>query len=81
MHLRDGRSREGLFVELDEQALEALPEIFGHDVLYDREWFWWDLVAAFAELFDELGREEPIAAGDDLAELDVGRAEPFGRAS
>ena len=39
-----------------------------------------DLIAALLELGDQLGREQPLAAGDDLAELDVGRAEPLGRA-
>ncbi len=36
------------------------------------------LVAALLELADQLLGEEPFAAGDDLAELDVGRAEVLG---
>ena len=33
-----------------------------------------DLVPAELELLDQLGREQPLAGGDDLAELDVRRA-------
>ena len=38
-----------------------------------------DLVAAPLELGDQLGREDAVARGDDLAQLDVGRAELLGR--
>jgi hypothetical protein len=34
-----------------------------------------------AELGDELGREQALTAGDDLAQLDVCRPEPLGGAS
>src|SRR5262249_3662228 len=36
------------------------------------------LVAALLELGDQLLGEEPVTAGDDLTELDVGGAEPLG---
>ena len=46
---------------------------------HDVEGFGRHLVAAFLHLVDQLRREDPLTGTDDLAELDVGRAELLGR--
>ena len=61
-----------------EDVLQRDAEVFLDHLADDFERLGGHLIAALLELLDQLGREQPLAAGDDLAELDVGRAEPFG---
>ena len=62
-------------VEALEHVVERAAEVELHDPAHDVERLGRHAVAEQLELGDELGREEPLAAGDDLAELDVGGAE------
>ena len=81
VHLGDRGRGQRRAIEDGEDALERHAEVF-LDHLADRiERFGGHLVAALLELLDELRREQPFAAGDDLAKLDVRRAEPFGGAA
>ena len=87
VHLRDRRGRDRRAVESLEHVVERAAEIELHDPAHDVERLGRHAVAEQLELGDELRREEALAAGDDLAELDVGGPErgervpePAGRA-
>ena len=60
-------------------ASRVAPRSALHDRAHVVERLGRHLVAAELELVDQLLREQPLAGGDDLAELDVGRAEVLGR--
>jgi hypothetical protein len=79
VHLRDGRGGERLAVELGEGVLERPAQLFLEHGADDLVRFGRHAVAALLELVDELVREDALAGGDDLSELDVGRAERLGR--
>ncbi len=76
--LGDRRRGQRRAVEPGEGGLEGGAEVGLDHLPHDRERLGRDLVAAALELLDQLGREEALAGGDDLAELDVGRAERLG---
>jgi hypothetical protein len=59
----------GVRVEPGERGLEGGAEVGLDHLPHDRERLGLDLVAAELELLDQLGREQPLAGGDDLAEL------------
>src|SRR5262249_48082050 len=69
----------GLRVEPREHRLQRLAEVGLDDLPHDGERLRRHLVPALAELVDELGREDALTRGEDLAELDVGGAELLGR--
>ena len=64
----------GSAVEGDEDLGEGTPEILLDGAADRREGLGRDPVAQQAELVDQLLGEDALARGDDLAELDVGRA-------
>ena len=66
----------GRALELDEDLVERTTELHLDDMPHAVEVLGGDAVAQQLELGDELLGEEPFAAGDDLAELDVGGPEP-----
>ena len=66
-------------IELGEHGFERFPEVRFDHCAHDIEWFRWNLIAALDEFVDEFFREDSLATRDDLTELDVGRAEDFGR--
>ena len=69
------RRRRSALVELGEDFVERAAEV-ALDAFADvGERLGRDPVAQQLELGDELGREDPLARGEDLAELDVGRPE------
>ena len=76
--LGDRRRGERRAVERLEHVLEARPEILLDGSPHVVERLGGHLVAALLELVDQLGREQPFAGRDDLAELDVRRPEVFG---
>ena len=79
VHLSDRSGSERLAGELGEDILETGAEI-GFDCGANHlERLSGHLVAALLELVDELNREEPLTRGDDLRQLDVGRAEDLDR--
>jgi hypothetical protein len=78
VHLRDRRGREALLVETREHRLERLTQVFLDDGAHRRERLG-GRVRAGPELVHDLVGEETAAGRDDLAELDVGRAEPLER--
>ena len=75
VHLRDRRGRDRRPVEADEHVVERAAELHLDDPPDRVERLGRHAVAQQLELGDELGREQPLAARDDLAELDVGRSE------
>ena len=75
MHLRDRRGRDRGAVEALEHVVERAAEVELHDPAHDVERLGRHAVAQQLELGDQLLGEEAFAARDDLAELDVGRAE------
>src|SRR5262249_8082748 len=79
MHVRDRCRRDRRLVEGREGTRDRHAEIFLDDAPHDGERLSRNLVAAALELVDQLGRKQSLARGDDLAELDVGRAEPLER--
>ena len=76
--LGDRRSSERGLLEVTEHVLEPGAEILLDRDADDVERLGLHLVAALLELGDELGGEQPVAGGDDLAELDVGGPERLG---
>ena len=75
MRLRDRRGGERLLLERPVQILEC-PAETGLDLLADRgERQAWRVVLQLLERLDPFGREDVLAHREDLAELDVGRAE------
>ena len=79
VHLGDGGRGQRGVLDGGEHRLERPAQLLGEHPLDDRPRLGRDLVAAPLELGDQLGREDAVARGDDLAQLDVGRAEPLGR--
>ena len=79
VHLGDRGRGDGLGRELAEHLLEGAAEIGLDALAHGCEGLSRDPVAQQLELADELGREDPLARGEDLAELDVGRTEPLER--
>ena len=74
VHLRDRRRRDRRAVEALEHVVERAAEVELDDPAHDVERLGRHTVAEQLELGDELRREQALAARDDLAELDVGRA-------
>ena len=81
MHLGDGRGGERRLVEAREHVVDAGAEVALDHLADHVERLGGHLIATQLEFVDQLGGEQPFPAGDDLAELDVGRAEAFGGAS
>ncbi len=67
----------GCLVEPREHVVEAGAEVLLDGEAHLVERLGGHLVAALLELSDEFGGEQALAGGDDLAELDVRRAERF----
>ena len=59
-------------VEMFEHFLQWAPELGFDHLAHGLERLGRDLVAEQSELTDQLGREDPFAGGEDLAEFDVG---------
>ncbi len=79
VHLRDGcRGQRGV-LDRREHRPDGPSQLLGEHTLDQGPRLGRDLVPAPLELGDQLGREDAVARGDDLAQLDVGRAEPLGR--
>ena len=68
----------GVSVERLEDVLERPSEVGLDGAAHVVERLGRHLVAAALELLDQLGREEALAGGDDLAELDERRPERLG---
>ena len=79
VHLGDGGGGQRGVVHGGEHRPDGPAQLFEEHALDDRPRLGGDLVAAPLELGDQLGREDAVARGDDLAQLDVGRAELLGR--
>ena len=79
VHLRDGGRRQRDPLHRGEHLVDRAAEVLGQDPLHHGPGLCRYLVAAPLELGHELGREDALARGDDLSELDVGRPEPLGR--
>ncbi len=79
VHLGDGGGSQGGVLDRGERGGEWPAELLGEDLLDDRPRFGGDLVATPLELGHQLRREDAVTRGDDLAQLDVGRAQPLGR--
>ena len=81
VHLRDRRRGECGLVEELEHVVEARAEVLLDGAPNHVEGLGGNLVPALLELLDELGREQALARGDDLTQLDVRRAERLGGAT
>ena len=79
MDLGDRCRGQGGLVDPLEHVGERTAEVLLDRAAHGVERLGLHLVAALLELADELGREQPLAGGDDLAELDVARPEHFRR--
>ena len=79
VHLGDRGGGDGLLVERLEQLLEGAAEVDLDHGPHVGERLGRHLVAEELELGDQLVGEEALAARDDLAELDVARAEALER--
>ena len=79
MDLGDRRRGQRLAVEAAKTRLERAAEVLLDDPAHVGERLGRHPVAAALELVDQLVGEDALAGGDDLAELDVGRAEGLGR--
>ena len=79
VYLRDRRRGHRDLLNRGEHLADRAPELLGQDPLDHRPGLGRHLVAAPLELGDELGREDALARGHDLAQLDVGRPQPLGR--
>ena len=66
-------------VEMLEDLVQRPAKVCFHNASDVSERLGWHMVAEQPELADELGREDPLARRQDLAELDVGRPEAFER--
>jgi hypothetical protein len=75
VHLADGRGGDGLGVELGEQLVDGALQLSADDLLDLLVGKGRDGVLEEAELGDHLGRDHVRADGEQLAELDEGRAE------
>ncbi len=78
VHLRDRRRGERHAFERREDLLEGASELVLDDLAHGVEGLRRYSVATELELAHELLREEPLAGGDDLPELDVRRPEVRG---
>ena len=81
VHRGDRGSGDRCALEVREHVLEAGAEVGLHDGPHHVEGLGRHLVAALLELGDEFGREQTLAARDDLTELDVGGTEGLGGAT
>ena len=79
VHLRDRRRRDRLLVERREDLVERPPSSSSTTARTSANGSGGTWSRQELELGDELVGEEALAAGDDLAELHVGRAEPLER--
>ena len=79
VHLRDRGRRDRHLVERREELLERAAEVDLDDGAHVGERLGRHLVAEQLELGDQLVGEQALAAGDDLAELHVARAEALER--
>ena len=77
--LGDRRRRQRLGVEAGEDRLQGPAEVLLHHPPDGGPRLGRHLVAALLELRHQRLGEHALAGGDDLAQLDVGRAEPLGR--
>ncbi len=77
--LGDGGGGQRRALDRGEGRGDGAAQLLDEHPLDDRPRLGRDLVAAPLELGDELGREDPVPRGDDLAQLDVGRAQLLGR--
>ncbi len=73
--LGDGGGGQRGVLDRGEDLVERAPQLLAQDPLDDRPGLGRDLVAAPLELGHQRGREDAVTGGDDLAQLDVGRAE------
>ena len=79
MDLGDRGGGQGPGLDDGEHRLERAAQVLLDDGADHLPRLGGDLVAAALELPHELLGEEPLAGGDDLAELDVGGPEALGR--
>ena len=79
VHLRDGGRGERRLLDRGEDGAEGAAQLLGEHLLDDRPRLGGHLVAAPLELGHQLGREDAVTRRDDLAQLDVGGAQPLGR--
>jgi hypothetical protein len=77
--LGDRRGRQRLLVEAVEHLPQGPAEVLLHHLADRLPRLGWHLVTALLELGDQRLGEDALTGGDDLAELDVGRAEPLRR--
>ena len=77
--LRDRRRGDRPTIELGEDRFERRTQVGLHDLADGVEPLGGHLVATLHELGHQLRREDPLAARDDLSELDVGGPEDLGR--
>ena len=75
VHLGDRSRRQRGALELGEEILERAPQLALDGGAHGVERFGGHLVATLLELVDEFLGEEALTRGDDLGQLDVGRAE------
>ena len=75
VHLRDGGGGQRCAPDRGEDRGDGPTEVLDEHALDDRPRLGRHLVAAPLELGHELGREDAVARGDDLAQLDVGRSQ------
>ena len=76
--LGDRRRRHRPVLEAGEDGLQGPAEVLLHHPAHRLPRLGRHLVAALLELRHERLGEDPVPRGDDLAQLDVGRAEPLG---
>ena len=79
VHLRDRGRGERFAFERREHGIERGAQLGLDDCLHVVERLGRHLVPQLLELADQLLGEQPFTAADDLAELDVGGTESFGR--
>ena len=79
VHLGDRRGGERLTVEPVEDVLERAAEVGLDHLTHDLERLGRYVIAQELELRNQLFRKHALTARDDLAELDVGGPEVFGR--
>ena len=70
VHLGDGGGGEGGVLDRGEGGVEGATQFLGQDLLDDGPGLGGDLVAAPLELGHQLRREDALARGDDLPQLD-----------
>lgn len=73
--LRDRRRRHRRLLEGGEDGLDRLAQVLLHDPAHRGERLGGHPVAAALELLDQVVGEHAVTGGDDLAQLDVRRAE------